>query len=176
MPVPAELRELAAARRQLRAVEERLRHAVEAARGHGATWADIGEVLGTSRQAAFQRFGRPVDPRTGTEMEPARPGAAEHAVGLLTALAAGRWEEVRRDFDDTMTELLDADKIAAVWAQLAGALGAYERMDAPFARRFGDLSVVDVTLHFEAGEAVGRVSYDRADRVAGLRLIPAEPV
>lgn len=34
-----------------------LHEAVRAALDDGATWSDIGEVLGVSRQAAFQRFG-----------------------------------------------------------------------------------------------------------------------
>lgn len=34
-----------------------LHEAVRAALDGGATWSDIGEVLGVSRQAAFQRFG-----------------------------------------------------------------------------------------------------------------------
>ena len=52
-------------------------------------------MLGTTRQAAFQRFGHPVDPRTGTPMShDVRPDAADRAVGLITCLAEGRWEEV----------------------------------------------------------------------------------
>jgi hypothetical protein len=39
--------------------------AVQRARELGRTWAEVGQVLGMSRQAAFQRFGRPSDPRTG---------------------------------------------------------------------------------------------------------------
>ena len=34
-----------------------LHDAVRAALDAGATWSDIGDVLGVSRQAAFQRFG-----------------------------------------------------------------------------------------------------------------------
>jgi hypothetical protein len=34
-----------------------LHEAVRAALDAGATWSDIGDVLGVSRQAAFQRFG-----------------------------------------------------------------------------------------------------------------------
>lgn len=33
-------------------------YVVHAVREHGASWADIGRLLGTSRQAARQRFGR----------------------------------------------------------------------------------------------------------------------
>jgi hypothetical protein len=60
-------------------------------------------VLGTTRQAAFQRFGHPVDPRTGTLMS--------H----------------------------------------------------------------DVPLHFEAGDGVGSVRFDREGKVAGLIPRPASP-
>lgn len=36
--------------------EERLRRAVRAAREAGLTWADVGDVLGVTRQAAHERF------------------------------------------------------------------------------------------------------------------------
>ncbi|MGH3152759.1 MAG: hypothetical protein ACRDOB_18790, partial [Streptosporangiaceae bacterium] len=53
-----------AVRSLARVVEAGLREAVQNARDAGHTWAEIGELLGTTRQAAFQRFGRPLDPRT----------------------------------------------------------------------------------------------------------------
>lgn len=40
-----------------------LQRAVHAALDQGASWSDIGGVLGVSRQAAFQRFG-PKQPRS----------------------------------------------------------------------------------------------------------------
>lgn len=43
--------------------------AVATARDNGFTWQDIGTLLGTTRQAAFQRFGRPLDPRSGALMQ-----------------------------------------------------------------------------------------------------------
>ena len=43
-----------------------LHDAVRAALDDGATWLDIGDVLGVSRQAAFQRFG-PKQARGPTE-------------------------------------------------------------------------------------------------------------
>ena len=42
----------------LRAAEAPLAEAVAEARDQGATWAEVGRVLGVSRQAAQQRFGR----------------------------------------------------------------------------------------------------------------------
>lgn len=57
--------------------------AVDAVRTAGGTWQEIGTALGTSRQAAFQRFGRPVGPRTGGPMDATvHAGAGERAIDL----------------------------------------------------------------------------------------------
>jgi hypothetical protein len=42
--------------------ERRLRAAVTAARDAGLSWEDVGDALGTSKQAAWSRFAGPVDP------------------------------------------------------------------------------------------------------------------
>ena len=167
------LADVVTANRLVREAQDRLRQSVERAREGGHTWQEIGDVLGTTRQAAFQRFGRPVDPRTGEPMgEAIVDGAVEHAIGLLADCAAGRWKQVRRDFNDTMLAAVDAPTIAAVWARVIGSVGRYERMGEPFVRQVGDLTVVDVPLHFEAGECVGQVSYDPDRKVAGFYLMP----
>ena len=156
-----------------REAEDALRRAVEEARASGRTWQEIGDVLGTSRQAAFQRFGRPADPRTGmTRADELLPGAAEKAAGLLADLVAGRWAEVSRDFDGRMAAELTTDKIAEAWARVAGTVGAYERMGEPVTLRVGGYTVVDVPLYCAAGELTGRVSFDDDGAVAGLFLLP----
>ena len=59
------------------AARKALQRAVHVALDHGATWADIGGVLGVSRQAAFQRFG----PRHTARDK--RAIARAHKTGLL---------------------------------------------------------------------------------------------
>jgi hypothetical protein len=44
-----------------RAVEKLQRHLTHEARDAGRTWTEIGEALGISRQAAWQRFSTPPD-------------------------------------------------------------------------------------------------------------------
>lgn len=62
-PEPADARDASHIRRIIAAVEALdgaeadLRAAVATARAAGDTWEAIGVALGTSRQAAFQRFG-----------------------------------------------------------------------------------------------------------------------
>jgi hypothetical protein len=54
----AALDDCARALGQLEAAREHLRHKVKRAVEAGASWADIGEALGVSRQAAWERFGK----------------------------------------------------------------------------------------------------------------------
>lgn len=51
-------RRIITAREQVAASERELRDAVGAARAAGDSWSVIGAALDTTRQAAYQRFGR----------------------------------------------------------------------------------------------------------------------
>jgi hypothetical protein len=167
---------VAAARDLAAAAETALQDAVDRARAVGQSWREVGDVLGTTRQAAFQRFGRPVDPHSGEPM--ARTVAAEalgRAIAFLARFTAGRWEEVLGHFDDTMRERHDVERLANGWAQLAGMYGGYRGMGAVRPVPVGDGIVVDVRLDFEAGEAMLWVRFDRDGKVSGLRLHPASP-
>ena len=152
-----------------RVVEDGMREAVQAARQAGHTWAELGDLLGTTRQAAFQRFGRPLDPRTGAPMaDTILPDAAGRAASLLADVTEQRWEQARAGFDQRMSEALDAHALASAWAQVIGTIGGYEGMGEPAAHQAGDYTVVDVALRFEAGEMTARVSFSGTGQVAGL--------
>jgi hypothetical protein len=177
-PAPAgtgsPLAAIATARQMVAEAESALQQAVDQARASGHSWREIGGVLDTSRQAAFQRFGRPVDPRTGTPMSRAMlAGATDKAIMIFSSMAAGRWEEARRDFGPTMRSRLDADRLAAGWAQTIGIIGSFERMGEPLAFPAGDNTVTDITLYFEAGERTGRVTFGLGGEVLGLFIRPA---
>jgi hypothetical protein len=164
---------LGAARDLATVAGEAMQQAVDEARAAGHSWREIGDVLGTTRQAAFQRFGHPVDPRTGAPMSTEiAAGVADRAVTILACMAEGRWEEARRDFNDQMSLRLDVNRLADGWARMASLVGAYEGMGEPFAHRVADHTVVEIPLRFEAGEATGRVVFDEDGKVAGLWLRP----
>jgi Protein of unknown function (DUF3887) len=149
---------------------------VDRARAAGHSWKEIGDVLETSRQAAFQRFGRPIDPRTGEPMNrTVLPGAEDRAIEIFDHLAAGRWAAAGADFGERMRERLDPERLAAGWARTSGLIGQFERMGVPTARSDGEFTLVDVPLFFEAGDANGRVTFDRHGKVAGLFIRPASP-
>ncbi|HET9140758.1 DUF3887 domain-containing protein [Actinophytocola sp.] len=161
--------------RMVRGAEAELRAAVESARSAGHTWQEIGDLLGTSRQAAFQRFGRALDPRTGTPLgEPALPDAARRAEDLVIAVIECRWNDVRRDFDERMLEAVDEDLIELAWTQTASQVGRYERMGEPVVVATTDYTTVDVPLYFEAGERNVQVTYRAGGQVAGLWIRPVD--
>lgn len=170
------LASVAAARELSSAAAAALQASVDRARAAGHSWKEIGDVLDTSRQAAFQRFGRPVDPRTGEPMNrTVLPNAEDKAAEIFGHLAAGRWEAAGTDFGERMRELVDVGRLAAGWAHTSGLIGEFERMGPPLARSDGEHTIIDVPLFFEAGDANGRVTFDRDGNVVGLFIRPASP-
>lgn len=149
--------------------------AVGRARASGCTWQQIGEALGMSRQAAFQRFGRPVDPRTGETMSTTPlPEAGRLAETVIDDLAHARWTSVVARFDGVMAEKLDEEGLAAAWAQVIAMAGAYEGHADVSIARAADFTVTTTPLAFEAGDFVARIAFRDDQTIAGLFLLRGE--
>jgi hypothetical protein len=160
-----------AARDLAAAANVALQVAIDRARDAGHSWRDIGEALGTSRQAAFQRFGHPVDPRSGEPMgREVLPGAVERAVMILGWFNEGRWENVVAELDENLRGRIDPDHLIAGWTRLAAMFGRLERAGEPLAFRAGDDTMVEVPLLFEAGDATGSIRFTGDGKVAGLGI------
>ncbi|MCA0438526.1 MAG: DUF3887 domain-containing protein [Austwickia sp.] len=182
---------VAAAHRAAERAEASLAAAVYQARRDGHTWQDIGAELGISRQAAFKRFGHPVDPETGEELslQSSIPvlAQAEEAIGLL---AAGDPDAVRARMSYTCARAITRRALVTVWREVLASVGALEscaghvvlETDGAVRRTQpatpGEATAVPaigrLVLHHEAGEMVARVSFDRHGRVNGLLIGPPE--
>ncbi|WP_246846245.1 DUF3887 domain-containing protein [Humibacter ginsenosidimutans] len=148
--------------------------AVRQARDDGASWQTIGDALGVTRQAAFQRYGKPVDPRTGEPMSThALPEATSLAGDVIDELAAGEWAKVVARFDDVMTQRLPEDALGSAWAYIAANAGAYERRGETVSVRAGDLTVTNTPLAFEAGDYTARITFRDDHTIAGLYILEA---
>ncbi|ALE82819.1 hypothetical protein XF36_06310 [Pseudonocardia sp. HH130629-09] len=157
------------------AAEDIVRVVVHEARETGATWQSIGDALGVTRQAAFQRYGRPLDPRTGEPMNTdPLPEAADLAVTTVEDLATGRFSQVVGRFDTTMREGLSEESLAAAWSQILGLSGTYETHGVPEIARAGDVTVTDTQLCMEAGDYTARISYRDDRSIAGLFILPKD--
>ena len=144
----------------------------------GHTWQELGDLLGVTRQAAFQRFGKPIDPRTGEPMDKTvhMADAAERAVAITTAVLEGRMDEARQSFNGQVLEAFTDEVRGDGLATVAGLVGAFEGFaeGEPFVRRVGDYTVVDVPLRYEAGEMKARVAFDDDEKVAGIFILAPE--
>lgn len=161
---------LAATRTLALVVEDTTRALAAQARAAGVTWQEIGNVLGTSRQAAFQRFGPYVTQGDTAEMEHAVEDAGPRAVSTFTRWAERDWG-LRSDFNDTMLERLSEEMLASAWTQVTCALGGFVELGEPRQQLLGGNTVVDVPMTFEKGEMKGRVAYDQDGKVAGLFIL-----
>ncbi len=158
--------------------EQVLKLSVQQCRDAGHTWQEIGDLLGVTRQAAFQRFGRPIDPRTGEPMDKTvrMADAAPRAITIVKAVLDGRMDEARRSFNAQVLEA-STDKVRGDgMATVTGLVGEFEGFgeDEPFVRRIGDHTVVDIPLRYEAGDMKARVAFDTDEKVAGIFILAPE--
>ncbi|MFE2581096.1 DUF3887 domain-containing protein [Streptomyces sp. NPDC059378] len=158
--------------------EQVLKLCVQQCRDAGHTWQEIGDLLGVTRQAAFQRFGKPIDPRTGEPMDKTvrMTDAAARATEIAAAVLDGRMDEARRSFNaEVLAAFTDEVRLDGL-ATVAGLVGAFEGFGEgePFVRRIGDHTVVDVPLRYEAGDMKARVAFDADEKVAGLFILAPE--
>jgi len=155
-----------------------LKLCVEQSRDAGHTWQEIGDLLGVTRQAAFQRFGRPIDPRTGEPMDKTvrMADAAPRALTIVKAVLDGRMDEARQSFDAQVLEAFTDEARLNGLATVTGLVGAFEGFgeDEPFVRRIGDHTVVDIPLRYEAGDMKARVAFDTDEKVAGIFILAPE--
>jgi hypothetical protein len=158
--------------------EQLLKLCVQRSRAAGHTWQQIGDLLGVTRQAAFQRFGKPIDPRTGEPMDKTvhMADAAERAVRVVTDVLQGRMAEARKSFDAQVLAGFTDEVRGSALATVTGLVGAFEGFGetAPFVRRIGDHTVVDIPLRYEAGDMKARVAFDAGGKVAGLYFLPPD--
>jgi len=155
-----------------------MRLCVQQSRDAGHTWQEIGDLLGVTRQAAFQRFGKPIDPRTGEPMDKTvhMTDAAQRAREIVAKVLNGQMDEARLSFSAEVLQAFTDEVWGKAMATVAGMVGTFESFDdgEPFVRRVGDYTVVDMPLHYEAGDMKARVAFDDDEKVAGLYVLPPE--
>ena len=168
------MRAIAATRSLDLIVEDTLRALVEQARRTGHTWAEVGEVLHVSRQAAFQRFGgggRAVPDGMGAV---AVEGAADRAVEVLQAFLDARFEDARAGFGERMLDVCSAELMADVREKVRHEGGKVQALGPPVVSVRGGYTGVDVPIALERADAIGRVVLDADHQVAGFFVRRAE--
>lgn len=166
-----------AALEALRALAETTLHAeVAQARAAGVTWASIGQALGVTRQAAFQRFGakgREVDARGGVMQRTLVVEAPERTGEVVRAISESRAQGViDAYFGSEAAAMLTDEKLTKAWGDLTTSFGEWEGLGAGTAVVAGEYVVAEIRLEFEAGSVTCRSSWSAEGKLAGLFFVP----
>lgn len=167
------MRAIAATRSLEMIVQDTLRALVAQARAAGHTWAEIGELLHVSRQAAFQRFG---GGRPTAEEGVAVPvdGAVDAAVPVLRAFLDGRFDDARATFGERMLEACSVELLADVRERVRQYGGEVQAFGTPVVSLRDGYTGIDIPVALERADGVGRVVLDADRRVVGFFVRPSE--
>jgi hypothetical protein len=171
------MRAIAATRSLDLIVEDTLRALVLQARAVGHTWAEIGDLLHVSRQAAFQRFGggRHRAPDDGTNAVPI-DGAVDLAITVLRAFLDGRFEEVRAAFGEQMLAACSTELMADVRERVRSHAGEVQALGTPVVSVDAGYTIVEIPVVLEQADGIGRVVVDADHHVAGFLVRRAAAV
>lgn len=171
------MRAIAATRSLDLIVQDTLRALVSRARAAGHTWAEIGDVLHVTRQAAFQRFGGGSSRAAGDEASSAPiERAAERAVPVLEAFLDRRFADVRSSFDDRMLEACSIELLADVRDKVERGAGAVREIGTPVISVRDGYTIVEIPVALERATGTGRLILDEDGRVAGFFVRPSGAV
>lgn len=165
--MPTARDDLLAAAAAAQRADEALHDAVRAARAAGMSWQEVGDLLGTSRQAAHQRFRGHDDGRSAGSSAPVAPETV--ARSTLEALLAGDVHGVRRALTSTARRTLTADLLGDLADDVTEVLGPGPRIGPTRRHRTDGAVVPDRTV--PDGQAV----VVRAEVSAGALPSSEEP-
>lgn len=176
---------LAEAQAAIVAARSNLVDSVRRARTRGRTWADIGKELGMSKQAAFKRFGEPVDPRTGSPLATRSIDTVLSSTErVFKLIAAGDYEALTALMNPATVEELPASQVGDTWRHVLSEVGELEQFTGTHAELPGGESTLShddevagiivgtTVLECEAGEVQGRVAFDEQSLIVGILLVP----
>lgn len=149
-------------------VDDTMKALVVQARREGHTWAEIGETLRVTRQAAFQRFGAALMDEREDGDGAAFAGAADRTVKLVDDLLAGRWQVVEKDFTPKMREILPRELLEATRAQVIERWGKLVHAGPATTTVRDELTVVEMRLAFEQQNAMCTAVFTLDGQVAGM--------
>jgi hypothetical protein len=167
------MRAIASTRSLEMIVQDTLRTLVEQARGAGHTWAEIGELLHVTRQAAFQRFGARTSPAGDGDAVPV-DGAVDAAVPVLQAFLDGRFDDARTTFSERMLDACSVELLADVREKVRQYGGEVQAFGTPVISVRDGHTGVDIPVALERADGLARVVLDADRRVVGFFVRPAD--
>lgn len=163
---------LAAASDLVRTADRTLHLFVTQEREAGSSWADIGRVLGISRQAAQRRFGAAPSRRAIAEVLAPDPALVARAVEVLDHAAAGRAAPIQAMLGPGLRASLGQEGIAPAIAGIAPVFGEHRSRSEVSARVLAHVTVVTAREQWTQVDAQVRVTLAPDGALMGLLYEP----
>ncbi|WP_018156658.1 hypothetical protein [Demetria terragena] len=161
-----------------------LAQSVTAAREAGHTWAEIGDVLGMTRQAAFKRFATSIREAKVSSVRTTKAlfEAAERAVRQLDS---GQIATLRKSLTPHALDVISEEALRTAWAETTAAIGPLRAVELLTVEQSGvavaeDVpmvkgpAVVCMALVHQGGDWQAKVAFDDGDQISGLLVIPPD--
>lgn len=94
------------------------------------------------------------------------------ARAMMAAMAAGKFDDARCDFDATMQTALPTERLAAIWQQITTQAGAFTSVAGDRLVAQPPFRAVVLETVFERARLDAVVSFDTTGHIAGLRFVP----
>ncbi len=91
---------------------------------------------------------------------------------FLSALQADDFEAACRDFDATMRQVANPEKLAEFWKMAPAQLGNFVSQGAARGEKLGDYDIVLISCRFSDQTLDARVVFDREKKIAGFQFVP----
>lgn len=163
------LNRITSAEAELHRATAALDDSVADARAAGATWQQVGDAIGISKQAAAQRF------TPHSDAEDAVPSHIEEDLGVITRDFFNAW--ARNDTDAmyahmtyTTGRLLPRRKMARVWQTVLEACGPYRSLKRLVVERYHRDYLVTFRLDHGNGEPVGQIMFNTKLKMTGMMI------
>lgn len=96
------------------------------------------------------------------------------ARSFIDAMAAGKYKIAVADFDETMTQAVSPERLAAIWEGLQRQFGPFVEFKRPSTGSVAGYETVYIETDFQRGQRRLRVVFNEANRIAGFfhELVP----
>jgi len=94
------------------------------------------------------------------------------AKAVAELLRHGRFDLLNAKFTDQMKDAFPPERLEANWVHVLMHLGEFKSIKQ--AAKDPDMDLVNVTCHFENGEANVRIAFDPLGKVSGIWILPVE--
>ncbi|MBF0410795.1 MAG: DUF3887 domain-containing protein [Candidatus Riflebacteria bacterium] len=96
------------------------------------------------------------------------------AEDFIKLLSKGDYEQATNNFDNTMKNVLPAEKLQEAWEKVCNANGAFDSTMVSRFEKAERFEIIYVTCHFQKGSVDAKVVFDSSEKITGLFFLNSE--